>query len=61
MRYLLDTQTLLFALIEPQSLSAAMRESLADPAHEFVVSAISPYELEAKKAIGKLAFADVAD
>jgi len=38
-----------------------MRGRLADPAHECVVSAISPCELEVKKAIGKLAFPDVAD
>jgi PIN domain nuclease of toxin-antitoxin system len=61
MRYLLDSQSLLFAIFEPQSLTAAILRTLGDPANEFIVSAVSPYELEVKKANGKLAFPDVAD
>jgi PIN domain nuclease of toxin-antitoxin system len=60
-RYLLDSGPLLQALFNHADLPARIALLLSDPANEFFVSAVSPYELELKKSIGKLPFPDVPD
>ena len=61
MRYLLDSQCLYAAAFAPSELSPAAAAALSDPASECFVSPVSLYELELKKALGKLAYPDVAD
>lgn len=61
MRLLLDSHALLGAAFGPETLSAAVRDAIVAPDNMVHVSAISPYELELKKSLGKLAFPDVAD
>jgi PIN domain nuclease of toxin-antitoxin system len=51
---LLDTHSLLWALIAPEKLSAKMRGIIADPAHEIHVSTVSFWELSLKFSMGKL-------
>ena len=61
MRLLLDSITIGGILFTPGIMTERVRSLLADPIHEIWVSAISPYELEWKKRIGKLAYPDIAD
>lgn len=56
MRLLLDTHALIWALAEPQRLSAATREALTNPAHAVFVSAASAWEIAIKAALGRLDF-----
>lgn len=51
---LLDAHAVLWALSEPERLAAEARESVADPANDVLVSASSVWELEIKRASGKL-------
>lgn len=51
---LLDAHTALWALVEPQTISTSTRESIESPANDVVVSAASIWELEIKRAIGKI-------
>jgi PIN domain nuclease of toxin-antitoxin system len=51
---LLDTHSLLWALIAPEKLSAKMRGVIADPANEIHVSTVSFWELSLKFSLGKL-------
>jgi PIN domain nuclease of toxin-antitoxin system len=53
MNLLLDTHTMLWAMIEPDKLSGAARSLLADPANELMVSISSLWETTIKIAIGK--------
>ena len=48
-------------MIQSPRLSANARTAIADVANVLFVSAVSPYELEWKKALGKLAFPDVGN
>lgn len=57
MRVLLDTSTLLWALVEPRRLSRPARTLLEDTATEICTSSISAYEIGRKHQIGKLATA----
>ncbi|MBL8551503.1 MAG: type II toxin-antitoxin system VapC family toxin [Hyphomonadaceae bacterium] len=61
MRALLDSQAVLWAMTRSPRLSASARNAIADPANEILVSSVSPYELEWKKANGRLQFPDIAD
>ena len=51
---LLDAHVALWALGEPERLPAAILESLANPANDVLVSVGSVWEIEIKRALGKL-------
>jgi PIN domain nuclease of toxin-antitoxin system len=55
---LLDTHVLVWAVAEPERLSAKVRSALEDSANDLVVSAVSAAEIEIKKSIGKLRLQD---
>ncbi len=55
MNLLLDSHTLLWALHDPQRLSADARAAISDPRRLVYFSAASVWELELKAAKGKLA------
>lgn len=55
MRYLLDTHVWLWLLAEPERLEARLRERLADPATDLVLSAASSWEIAIKYERGRLA------
>ena len=54
MKVLLDTHVLLWALLEPERLSAAAASTIRDPGTEVVVSAACAWEIATKHRIGKL-------
>jgi PIN domain nuclease of toxin-antitoxin system len=54
MRYLLDTNVLLFLFAQPARVKKSVRDTLADPTSELYVSAASAWEIAIKVAIGKL-------
>jgi PIN domain nuclease of toxin-antitoxin system len=54
MKVLLDTHTLLWATIEPSSLSKRATVIIANPASEIYVSAASAWEIATKVRLGKL-------
>jgi len=54
MRLLLDTHVLLWAVLEPQRLSAQQRNALEDSDNELLVSAASAWEIATKWRLGKL-------
>ena len=56
MRVLLDTNILLWALIEPSRLSANVRGQLTDPELEVFFSAASIWEIAIKAALGRADF-----
>ncbi len=58
MRLLLDTHALLWALASPGELSARVRQLLERPETTVLVSVVSAWEMEIKRALGKL---DVPD
>jgi len=60
-RCLIDSQALLWSLFDQRRLTALARAALADPTNVIFVSPVSPYELEWKKAEGRLTFPDVPD
>ena len=51
---LLDTRTLIWALEDNPTLSAAAREAIVDGNNIVFVSAVSVWEISIKKALGKL-------
>jgi PIN domain nuclease of toxin-antitoxin system len=53
-RLLLDSHVLLWWLVESPRLSDAAYEAIADPSNEIAVSAATPWELEIKRAAGRL-------
>lgn len=53
-RLLLDTHVVLWALSTPEVLAPHVRAALEDPRNEVVVSAASVWEVEIKRALGKL-------
>lgn len=61
MRLLLDSQAVLLTMSAHSHLPNAARAAITDQRNEIFVSAATPYELEWKKAIGKLRFRHVAD
>lgn len=54
MTYLLDTHTLIWAIIEPDKLSDTVKSILENPAENIVVSAITFWEISLKYRLGKL-------
>lgn len=54
MRLLLDTHVLLWALLEPQKLSPALRNALEDSDTTLLVSAATAWEIATKWRLGKL-------
>lgn len=54
MRVLLDTSTLLWALLEPKRLSRSARTLLEDIDTEICTSSVSAYEIARKHQLGKL-------
>ena len=54
MNVLLDTHTLLWAVIRPENLSIAAAKILQDEANSFSVSAASAWEIATKVRLGKL-------
>jgi PIN domain nuclease of toxin-antitoxin system len=53
-RLLLDTRALLWALSEPQSLASEARDRLERAESTVLVSVVSAWEMEIKRALGKL-------
>jgi PIN domain nuclease of toxin-antitoxin system len=53
-RVLLDTHTLLWALMEPHRLSARAREIIEDPENTVLVSPASAWEIATKHRLGRL-------
>ena len=51
---LLDTHSLLWAIVAPEKLSASMRGVIADPTNEIHVSTVSFWEISLKFSLGKL-------
>jgi PIN domain nuclease of toxin-antitoxin system len=51
---LLDTHSLLWALVAPEKLSTKMRAVIADPTNEIHVSTVSFWEVSLKFSLGKL-------
>ncbi len=58
MRLLLDTHALLWALASPGELSARVRQLLERPETTVLVSVVSAWEMEIKRALGKLEVPD---
>lgn len=54
MRLLLDTQALLWWLMEPERLKTSTKEAIDRPAHQVAVSVVSLWEIAIKHRIGKL-------
>jgi PIN domain nuclease of toxin-antitoxin system len=52
-KFLLDTQILLWAAGVPERLSAAARRQLSDPKNELLFSAASLWEITIKKSLGR--------
>jgi PIN domain nuclease of toxin-antitoxin system len=57
-RILVDTHVLLWWLLDDPALSATARRSIADPAHEVLVSAVSVWEVAIKQSRGRLEVRD---
>jgi PIN domain nuclease of toxin-antitoxin system len=60
MKLLLDSHTLIWALIEPARLPAKVSLSLSDSKNEVSVSAVSFWEIALKVALGKLMLENVS-
>ncbi len=56
MKYLLDTHTLLWSLLDTKKLSKKVREILENRINEIYVSTIALWEIALKSSIGKLEF-----
>ena len=54
MRLLLDTHVVLWAVTEPERLSASTRAALIAPRNTLYLSVASAWEMEIKRALGKL-------
>lgn len=53
MKYLLDTQLLLWAAGQPRRLSRAARSLIEEPAHELLFSPASLWEIAIKRSLGR--------
>jgi PIN domain nuclease of toxin-antitoxin system len=56
MRLLLDTHAFLWAVGRPDSLDPEARDAITDPANLVLLSAVTPWEIAIKRALGKLIF-----
>jgi PIN domain nuclease of toxin-antitoxin system len=54
MRFLLDTQVWLWLQSEPERVIPTVRDALADPGNELLLSAASAWEIAIKHGLGKL-------
>lgn len=54
LKLLLDTHTLLYALVEPERLSPQARELLTNPSNRRLVSVASLWEIAIKHQLGRL-------
>jgi PIN domain nuclease of toxin-antitoxin system len=54
MRLLLDTQSFIFYVDRPDSLSSAARAALEDSSNGLFLSLVSPWEMQVKSTLGKL-------
>jgi len=54
MKLLLDTHVFLWLLAEPDRIGGKTRRALEDPTNAVFVSAVSGWEIELKRALGKL-------
>ena len=61
MRVLLNTHTLLWAVLSPDSLSRRAARIVADESNEILVSAASAWEISIKVRLGKLAGAEALE
>jgi PIN domain nuclease of toxin-antitoxin system len=52
--FLLDTNTLLWLVSTPDKIAGSVRDTLADPTNELIVSAASAWEIAIKTRIGRL-------
>ena len=52
--FLLDTNALLWLVSTPDKIAASVRDNLADPTNELIVSAASAWEIAIKTRIGRL-------
>ncbi len=53
-RFLLDTHTLLWWLMNSEKIGKKAKEAISDPDHQVYISAASIWEITIKKSIGKL-------
>lgn len=58
MRLLLDTHTVLWFAEDSPKLSAASIRAIEDPTNEILLSAVIPWEIAIKRAVGKLETSD---
>lgn len=54
MRLLLDTQVLIWSLLEPDRLHPTARDAIQDGANELFLSIVTPWEIAIKKSRGRL-------
>ncbi len=59
MRYLIDTHVLLWWLFDDPKLPSAIRDIIAEPHHQILVSSASAWEIAAKHRLNQLTVADV--
>ena len=59
MKYLLDTHTLIWTLLDPEKLSKVARQLIESKKNEIYVSSVSFWEIALKSSIGKLEFEDL--
>lgn len=61
MRLLLDTHVLIWAVAEPDRLPPPVRDAVADPGNDALVSTVSAWEITIKLALQRLEFQLVDD
>lgn len=61
MKFLLDTQAMLWLFAEPKKINPRIRTKLAHPENPVFVSAVSTWEVSVKISIGKLTLPDGQD
>ena len=54
MKYLLDTQVVIWALENNPKLSKSLKQTINDPAHDIFITVVSLWEIAIKRSIGKL-------
>ncbi len=60
MKFLLDTHTFIWTLLEPGRLPPAVSNNLRDPNSEVFVSSVSLWEISIKVRIGKMTLVDLS-
>ncbi|MGD0103094.1 MAG: type II toxin-antitoxin system VapC family toxin [Rhodopila sp.] len=56
MNLLLDTHVFIWVVAEPNRLDRLIRAAVASPENQVVVSAVTPWEIAIKRALGRLEF-----